>query len=239
MRSNPACTSDGVPVAQRKVKTIAEAGLTRQTASEAVAERLREEIQRGDLPPGTRLRQSEVAARFAVSTTPVREAFAWLQAHGLVRIDPHRGAIVFHPTTNDARELYEIRLTLETLAITHAIKNLSDEQIDALQSLLDDLSGNEGTDRWAQLHNRFHMTLYNSAGMPRLATMIANMRDASSSYINMFVTEPGNVQTSRHGHQAILDACKRRDVRAAKNAVIEHLKVTLDVLVASLEESDS
>ena len=213
-------------------------GLTRQTASEAVAGRLREEIQRGDLPPGTRLRQSEVAARFAVSTTPVREAFAWLQAHGLVRIDPHRGAIVFHPTKNDARELYEIRLTLEALAIAHAIKSLSDEQIDELQSILDEMHGNEGTDRWSQIHNRFHMTLYNNAGMPRLATMIANMRDASSSYINMFVTEGGNVHTSRRGHQEILDACKRRDVRAAKKAVTDHLRVTLDVLVGSLEESD-
>ena len=172
-----------------------EPGLMRQTASEAVAERLRQEIQRGDLPPGTRLRQSEVAARFAVSTTPVREAFAWLQAHGLVRIDPHRGAIVFHPTTNDARELYEIRVALETLAITRAVKALSENEIDELQGILDEMYGNEGTDRWSQLHNRFHMTLYNSAGMPRLATLIANMRDASSSYINMFVTEAGNVDT--------------------------------------------
>ena len=213
-------------------------GLSRQTASEAVAERLRQEIQRGDLQPGTRLRQSEVAARFAVSTTPVREAFAWLQAHGLVRIDPHRGAIVFHPTTNDAMELYEIRVALETLAITRAVKNLSDEEMRELQDILDEMYGNEGTDRWSQLHNRFHMTLYNSAGMPRLATMIANMRDASSSYINMFVTEAGNVDTSRHGHQEILDACKRRDVRNATRAVTEHLRVTLDVLLNSLKESE-
>ena len=216
-----------------------EPGLMRQTASEAVAERLRQEIQRGDLPPGTRLRQSEVAARFAVSTTPVREALAWLQAHGLVRIDPHRGAIVFHPTTNDARELYEIRVALETLAITRAVKALSENEIDELQGILDEMYGNEGTDRWSQLHNRFHMTLYNSAGMPRLATMIANMRDASSSYINMFVTEAGNVDTSRQGHQEILDACKRRDVRNAKRAVTDHLRVTLDVLLQSLEDTES
>ena len=82
------------------------------------------------------------------------------------------------------------------------------------------------------------MTLYNSAGMPRLATMIANLRDASSSYINMFVTEAGNVDTSRRGHQVILDACRQRDVRAAKRAVTEHLRVTLDVLVSSLERSN-
>ena len=96
-------------------------GLMRRTASEAVSERLRAEIQRGDLPPGTRLRQGEVAARFGVSTTPVREAFALLQAQGLVRIDPHRGAIVFLPTAKDAQELYEIRIALETLAIGRAV----------------------------------------------------------------------------------------------------------------------
>jgi DNA-binding GntR family transcriptional regulator len=216
----------------------AEPGLNRQTASEAVAERLRQEIQRGDLPPGTRLRQSEIAARFAVSTTPVREAFAWLQAHGLVRVDPHRGAIVFHPTPNDARELYQIRVALETLAITHAISNLDTEDIDELQAILDDMCGSEGTGRWAQLHNRFHMTLYNLARMPRLATMIANTRDASSSYINMFVAEGGNIDTSRHGHQEILDACKRRDVEAATRAVADHLHVTLDVLLTSLTETE-
>ena len=210
--------------------------LTRQTASEAVAERLREEIQRGNLPPGTRLRQSEVAARFAVSTTPVREAFAWLQAHGLVRIDPHRGAIVFHPTPADARELYEIRVTLETLAIEHAVEKITDEQVEELADVLDRMKQVEGTEEWAKLHNRFHMTLYNRGEMPRLATMIANMRDASSSYINMFVADHEGMHTSRHGHEEILEAVKRRDIEAAKQAVTEHLSVTMIALVASLED---
>lgn len=217
----------------------AEPGLSRQTATEAVAERLLEEIQRGDLPPGTRLRQSEVAARFAVSTTPVREAFAWLQARGLVRIDPHRGAIVFHPTTDDARELYEIRVSLETLAVRLAVNHLTDDQLDELQGILDEMDQTKWTQGWSRLHNRFHMTLYNSAGRPRLATMIANMRDASSSYINMFVNEREGRATSQHGHQEIVDACRRRDVKAAEKAVADHLRVTLNGLVTSLEEGTS
>jgi DNA-binding GntR family transcriptional regulator len=213
----------------------AESELVRRTASEAVAEQLRAEIQRGDLQPGARLRQGEVAARFGVSTTPVREAFALLQAQGLVRIDPHKGAIVFHPTVDDVRELYEIRVSLETLAIAGAVKNLKPKEIEELQSILDEMKRSESSDRWFELHNRFHMLLYNGSGMPRLAMMIANMRDASSSYINMFVARDGGMDISEEGHQVILDACRERDVRRAKKSVLEHLRVALDDLVVSLE----
>ena len=77
-----------------KAKTV----LGRNTTAKMVAGMLRDQIQDGGLAPGTRLRQNEIAERFGVSTTPVREAFAQLQAEGLVRIDPHRGAVVFrHP----------------------------------------------------------------------------------------------------------------------------------------------
>src|SRR5918997_1170374 len=76
------------------------------------------------LAPGTRLRQNDVAKRFGVSTTPVREAFAQLQAEGLVRIDPHRGAVVFHPSVDDVLEFYEIREALESLAVGHAIRKI-------------------------------------------------------------------------------------------------------------------
>jgi DNA-binding GntR family transcriptional regulator len=213
--------------------------LTRRTASEAVSERLRTEIQRGDLPPGTRLRQGEVAARFGVSTTPVREAFALLQAQGLVRIDPHRGAIVFLPTAQDAQELYEIRIALETLAIGRAVKNLQPAEIDQLGAVLDEMNRIGTADGWADLHNRFHMLLYNGAGMPRLATTIANLRDASSSYINMFVAENEGMDLSNEGHREILDACLERNVKRAKKAVAQHLRVSADSLVASLGPVDA
>ena len=62
---------------------------------------------------GTKLRQVEIARRFGVSTTPVREALAALQREGLVRLHPQRGAVVFVPTVEDLREHYEIRAALE------------------------------------------------------------------------------------------------------------------------------
>src|ERR671919_3227658 len=116
-----------------------EALLRRRTTADAVAQMLRNEIQSGQLPPGTRLRQNDVAHRFGVSTTPVREALALLQADGLVRIDPHRGAIVFHPTIADLRESYEIRKTLEALAVEKATPQLTDDLVAELQEHLDEM----------------------------------------------------------------------------------------------------
>jgi DNA-binding GntR family transcriptional regulator len=210
--------------------------LNRKTASESVAEQLRAEVQRGDLRPGERLRQGEVARRFGVSTTPVREAFALLQAQGLVRIDPHRGAIVFHPTAEDVRELYEIRTILETLAISKAVAYITPGVLDRLQKLIDEMSETEHSDRWLQLHNEFHIGLYRLAGRPRLVTLIANLRDAASSYINMFVSDHKGAGMAGHGHREILEACRARDTAAARRAIKAHLETAVDRLTASLEE---
>src|SRR5262245_54456680 len=99
-------------------------GLGLQTASRAVAQQLPQEIERGTLEPGTRLRQIDIAKRFGVSTTPVREALALLTSEGLIRNDPRRGAVVFHPTEDDLAECFKIRMALEPLALTEALDRI-------------------------------------------------------------------------------------------------------------------
>src|ERR1700742_4105097 len=97
------------------------------TRAAAVAEELRRLILSGELPAGTRLRQVELAQRFNVSTTPVREAFTVLARQGLVRHDVQRGVVVFTPTVGDVLENYEIRIALESLATEIAAKAISDD----------------------------------------------------------------------------------------------------------------
>lgn len=128
--------------------------LDRDTTAKVVAERLRDEIQDGTLAPGTRLRQNEIARRFGVSTTPVREAFAQLQAEGLVRIDPHRGAVVFHPTVEDLVEFYEIREVLESLAVVRAIPRLRSDVVKELAALIDRMRRTDDARRWLKLDRK-------------------------------------------------------------------------------------
>lgn len=198
--------------------------LGRSTTAKAVAGKLRDEIQEGTLAPGTRLRQNEMAQRFGVSTTPVREAFAQLQAEGLVRIDPHRGAVVFHPTVEDLLEYYEIREVLEQLAVTHAIEGMTPQRAKGLEALIDRMRRTKDTRRWAQMNDEFHLKLYECANRPHLSTLIENLRDSSNPYIYMFVANRKPADQANGEHQDILDACVRGDAKAAQQAIRHHLR---------------
>lgn len=209
--------------------------LDRDTTAKVVAERLRDEIQDGSLAPGTRLRQNEIARRFGVSTTPVREAFAQLQAEGLVRIDPHRGAVVFHPTVEDLVEFYEIREVLESLAVVRAIPRLRSDVVKELAALIDRMRRTDDARRWLKLNDDFHLRLYDCAGMPRLAALIENLRDASTPYIYMFVSSRPPKDRANEEHQAILDACVNGDAAAAQRAIRKHLGSAAADLVRFLE----
>ena len=213
--------------------------LRRRTTADTVAQMLRREIQTGQLPPGTRLRQNEVAQRFGISTTPVREALAWLQAEGLVRIDPHRGAIVFHPTVADVRESYEIRKSLEALAVEKATPVLTEEHIADLQRLLNEMKEEKDEARWVEMNNQFHMRLYQASEMPRLCGMIANLRDSSSTYIHMFAAHDLPAHRADIDHQEILDACATGDVERARSAVMEHIDHTVTGLVRFIEDTQT
>src|SRR5919201_3145716 len=213
--------------------------LGRDTTAKAVAERLREEIQHGTLAPGTRLRQNDVAQRFGVSTTPVREAFAQLQAEGLVRIDPHRGAVVFHPTVDDVLEFYEIREALESLAVTHAIPNLRTEVARELGVLIDRMRRTEDARKWLKLNDQFHLKLYEAAGRPRLSGLIDNLRDASAPYIHMFVASRPVSERANEEHKEILDACVRRDAAGARRAIRDHLRSASRDLAAFLQAREA
>ena len=101
----------------------------RTTITDALVDALRDEIRTGEIEPGSRLRQADVAQRFQVSTTPVREAFAALEREGLLVSSPHRGVVVFKPTVEDLKETYEIRIPLEALATEKAAENMTDDDL--------------------------------------------------------------------------------------------------------------
>lgn len=198
--------------------------VARRTMSKAVADVLREEILQGDLPPGTRLMQSDIAARLGVSTTPVREALTKLEGEGLIVIDQHRGAIVFRPTMEDFRECFEVRELLESLAISKAMPHVTPEVLDRLQSMVDEMKATVDRNRLVELNNGFHLALYELANKPRLLKLIAGLRDATAVYIHMLsaarLRDHGDVHQE---HEHILDACRAGDIEAGVQAVREHL----------------
>src|ERR1700738_2785687 len=134
--------------------------LTKLTIAEQIANALRQEIVIGQLPAGTRLRQVEIAQRFGVSTTPVREAFGLLQSDGLVQIDTHRGVTVFLPTIQDLIEHYKIRTALEMLAVEKTAECFQAQDAPPLVVILDEMHATSDAVRYVELNQQFHLSLY-------------------------------------------------------------------------------
>ena len=206
-----------------------------RTIAGQVAERLRAEIVAGEREPGSKLRQVGIAQSYGVSTTPVREALAMLEREGLVRLHPQRGAVVFLPTVEDLREHYEIRAALEALAAATAAARFAPEWAPPLRSLLDEMRTGPPAARYIALNQRFHTTLYEHSGRPRLTAMIAGLRDASSAYLHIYrAADDFPVDRLDGEHREILAACLARDPERAAAATREHLRNTVEHVASRL-----
>lgn len=199
---------------------------------------LREEILRARLAPGSRLRQEEVADRFGVSTTPVREAFRILEAEGLVRLDPGKGVLVFRPSIDDVREAYEIREALERLAVGYAVQAITERELTLLSEMLDEMDRTEDGLRWVEMNNVFHDMIYDAAGRPKLRGMILALRDSMSGYMHSAIQQAVASGRAAREHREILDACRSRDVEAAQQAVSAHIHHTVDMALEYLSHND-
>jgi DNA-binding GntR family transcriptional regulator len=208
--------------------TEAEALPAGRTIAEAIASALRSDITTGRLPAGARLRQVELATRFNVSTTPVREAFAILQHEGLVRMHPQRGATVFVPSIEDLREHYEIRAALEALAVERAAANFAPSDSPALQALLDEMSSCPDAARYVELNHRFHMALYRLSKRDRLVELISQLRNASDAYLQIYAAEGVPSKRLDSEHREILAACEAREPERAARAIRHHLAQTVE-----------
>lgn len=212
--------------------------LTKITIAEQIADALRNEIVTGQLAAGSRLRQVEIAQRFGVSTTPVREAFGLLQSDGLVQIDTHRGVTVFLPTIQDLIEHYEIRMALEMMAAEKAASRFKDQDASSLVAILNEMRDTRDAARYVELNQQFHLSLYRLGGRSRLLTMIEELRNASLAYNHLYAAAdvPKDAERLDAEHREILAACQAGEPVRAANAVRQHIQQTIAHVTKLLEQ---
>ena len=212
--------------------------LMKLTIAEQIAAALRHEIVTGQLSAGAKLRQVEIAQRFGVSTTPVREAFALLQSDGLVQVDTHRGVTVFLPTIQDLVEHYEIRMALEMLAAEKAATHFQVQDAPPLVAILNEMHTIGDAARYVELNQQFHLSLYRLGGRSRLVTMIEELRNASIAYNHLYAAAdvPKDAERLDREHRAILAACQAGDPGRAANAVRHHIQQTIIHVKKLLEQ---
>jgi DNA-binding GntR family transcriptional regulator len=193
----------------------------------------------GEIAPGEKLRQIELAERLGVSATPVREALRRLEERGLVVRDPHRGVRVVEVDPEDMGELYVIRGALEGLAVEHATPHVDPKTLKTLDAQHEKLvkACADGTvKKMRSLNFDFHTRLYNCSNMPRLTRIIDSLWPLFP-WDSMWAI-PGRAQSSEREHGEILDAVRVGDARAAGEAMRRHIESGGQTLLEFRQRTD-
>lgn len=184
---------------------------------------LRETILSGELSGGVQLKQEELATKFSVSMSALREALKSLEAEGLVKFYPNRGAVVSELSADEAQEIFDIRLFLELGALELAIPNLTDADLAEADEILKKTDEETQSGRWGQQNWQFHETLYRSANRPKLLTLIRNMHNNIERYMRLYLSKMNYQTKSQAEHRALLNACTQRDIKAAQKLLRKHM----------------
>ncbi len=202
-----------------------------QTAHELVLETLREGVIGGLLPPGTRLRQEELASAFDTSRIPVREALRVLEYEGLVSSEPHRGFTVTSLDADEVEEIYDLRTVLETHAVRLAVPLLTDTDLEELGMLFAEIMDAPDDVTRLDAGDRFYQRLYAVTARPRLVGLIGRLRrEIARSLRWMRVPYP-----PEH-HQAFWEAVQEGDADLAAEQLASHYRKITALLRRYLRE---
>lgn len=207
-----------------------------RTAQAAVAETLRDRILAGEIEPGTRLLQTDIAEDFETSTTPVREALRQLVAEGLLDGDAYRGVVVHATSLNELEQIYEIRMALEPLIIAATVQNVTASELAQAEELADRMEDETDPTQWTKHNAAFHRILAEAARRPLLSSLVGSLRNISAMYIARSIhTMPERIEMGNAEHRQLLEACRNGDVAKAEAIERLHLEHTLEIGKAGFE----
>jgi DNA-binding GntR family transcriptional regulator len=220
--SSPDNPADELPVAL----SLAQRGSTPRL----IANALRAAIVDGTLAPGAPLRQDPVARHFSVSAIPVREALRQLESEGWVKVEMNKGATVAPLSAEEAREIYEIRAALESLAIGLAIPAHTPASLRHAEALCKAASAETDPSLYVSRNKAFHLSLYEPAARPQLFELIAVLHGRGERYLRLKFGLPSYKAASDREHAALLNAVRTGDVAQAQSLVTKHLLDTGELL---------
>lgn len=198
----------------------------RKTLAEELRLQLADEIVKGELPPGAALDETELARRFRVSRTPVREAIRQLAASGLVDVRAHRGAVVARPSEERLNGMFEAMAELEALCAGLAAERMSAAERRSLEAAHDELRAliqSGDPQRYHEVNEAFHATIYAGAHNGYLAEMTLATRVRVQPFRRAQFRNLGRLAKSHQEHDRVVIAILRGDRTGAGEAMHVHI----------------
>ena len=203
---------------------------------------LRQAILKGELKPGERLMEIQLANKLGVSRTPVREAIRNLELEGLVLMIPRKGAEVAEITRQDMEDVLEVRTALEELAVKDACDHITDAQLSELKKASNEFKKAllEGKDlvTCADADMHFHDVILSATNNRRLIQMLNNLSEQMYRYRMEYLKDERTHKTLIEEHDAIRRALKKHDKVKAGAAIRVHIDNQKRSILESLTEKE-
>lgn len=197
-------------------------------ASQRVADDLRRAILKGEIAPGERIRQQDVAERFGASRLPVREALRMLEAEGLTEHETNKGARVPKLDIDELQVVYQMRERLEPLALAQSMPHLTPPDLGELERIQEQIATNADIDVFLALDREFHLLSYTGCRTRQLNSIVTRLWNSTQHYRRAFVaiTGPGRMWIVNAEHGLLLDAIQRGDTVDAERSLSAHIRRT-------------
>jgi DNA-binding GntR family transcriptional regulator len=192
------------------------------TLREKILEYIRDAIISGALKAGSRVSEPELAERYGISRTPIREAFRQLESEGYLTVIPRRGAIVSEFTQKDVEDFYAIKSILEGYAARMACEKLTGKELDRLEAnnkRLNELAEQNDIKTFFKVHNDFHDMFIKAADNEKLRELITSVVTRFQRLRFMSLSLPGRMKIAVQEHQKIIEAFRRKDSDTAEMLV--------------------
>ncbi len=206
-------------------------GAEKITRAEELRLQLADEIVRGALPPGAPLDETDIARRFNVSRTPVREALRQLAASGLVETRAHRGAVVARPSIGRLTGMFEAMAELEAICAGLAAERMTPverQRLEAVHEELRVLSHAGNPERFHEVNERFHNTIYAGSQNAYIAEMTLATRVRVRPFRRAQFRNLGRLAKSHVEHDRVVVAIMRGDKAGAAAAMRAHIELVRD-----------
>ena len=207
------------------------------TAQQHALDWLRRLIVAGELRPGERINQEDLAERLGLSVAPVREALRVLEQEGQVTYLPRRGYFVTELQMEDLREIYELRRILEERVVRAALPELDDEALARIRKAAADcVNAVESGDVASELaaNRRFHLGMFEGSSQPHTLRVIRLLWDSTEAYRALYYNSPEERRAAIDAHDRILEAITGRDADRLIIELDQHRQRALDVLASIL-----
>lgn len=213
--------------------------LGHRTMAVAAADELRRRILEGEFPGGYQLRQDALANDLGVSRIPIREALVQLESEGLVKIVAHRGAVVSELSVDEIEELFALRALLEPRLLRLSVPHLTAEDFAALDRILADYDAemdSRDASRWGELNTALHMRLYERAGQPRTASIVASLLQGTDRYTRMQLAFTDGRPRAQDDHTKLVALCREGQIDAAAALLATHIEDAGAALVGYIRQ---